>query len=258
MEALRFIAVALLLVLGSVGQAGAPSLPAAHIVSPPIADPFAVERAIPGRRRGQTLEESPRHLPPRLQARTLADNYDEYLTKDLGTIQQHLAANEANSGAALIAASVASGIPPGDYHICIQKYQQASGTFTPLIHSLCTWWAQTDRLTSPGGQSSMLCRQVRDQPARHGGEPLKRGVDCMFCCVSDMERMGGQLVNKRQCFRFYGDEFLDSPLLAEFARVCPGNQPRPRCRCPSRANSLTVRCLPWFGWAYRWQSTASA
>lgn len=188
MEALRFIAVALLLVLGSVGQAGAPSLPAAHIVSPPIADPFAVERAIPGRRRGQTLEESPRHLPPRLQARTLADNYDEYLTKDLGTIQQHLAANEANSGAALIAASVASGIPPGDYHICIQKYQQASGTFTPLIHSLCTWWAQTDRLTSPGGQSSMLCRQ---------------------------------LVNKRQCFRFYGDEFLDSPLLAEFARVCP-------------------------------------
>ena len=139
---------------------------------------------------GNNHSRAVRKVPPEVSAATLNQNYHDFLTKDIESVQRHVKSNEDNSVAAVIAASVASGIPPNDYYICSRKYELDVGTFTPLIHSLCTWWSQTESGANDAHAQNILCRMIKD---------------------------------KRQCFRFVGDEFIGSSLVSEFTGQCPGH-----------------------------------
>lgn len=125
--------------------------------------------------------------------------HEEFLSKPEDVVARNIKSQTEGGASARIEEASLTRTPPEDYYMCVQVYMRELGEWTPLIHSLCTWWSQAKE-DAPEAEPSVRSSASHSQ-----------GLMCK------------QIRKVRQCFRFDGDPFLKSPRLNDFTKHCSMN-----------------------------------
>ena len=125
--------------------------------------------------------------------------HEEFLSKPEDVVARNIKNQVEGGTSARIEEASLTRTPPEDYYVCVQVYMRELGQWTPLIHSLCTWWSQAKEAAPEA------------EPSARSSASHSQGLLCK------------QIRKVRQCYRFDGDPFLKSPRLNDFTKHCSMN-----------------------------------